>query len=79
MAFPDGVRYEIYDDQAFMIEMWDDENPDPEGRPFMRQPWHPDGREWADRADAQAWVDERFNQWRNPPEPDPIPEPPVEE
>jgi hypothetical protein len=48
-------RYEL-DDQN-IVRIWDDENPNENGAPFFYQPDHPDARPWADRAEAQAWVD----------------------
>lgn len=47
-------RYEI--DEYNAIRIWDDQNPNENGAPFLYQPDHPDGRPWADRAEAQAWV-----------------------
>ena len=49
-------RYEI-DDQN-IVRVWDDENPNESGAPFFYQPYHPEGRPWVDRAEAQAWADE---------------------
>lgn len=48
-------RYEI--DQNNAVRVWDDENPNEYGAPFQFQPDRPDGQPWADRAEAQAWVD----------------------
>ena len=48
-------RYEIDDQNA--IRVWDDENPTETGAPFFYQPDRPDTTPWADRAEAQAWVD----------------------
>ncbi len=48
-------RYEI--DGHNTVRVWDDENPNENGAPFQLQDVHPDGRPWADRAEAQAWVD----------------------
>ena len=48
-------RYEI--DEHNAVRVWDDENPNENGAPFFLQDVQPDGRPWADRAEAQAWVD----------------------
>jgi len=48
-------RYEINDQN--IIRVWDDENSNETGAPFFLQPDHPDGRQWVNRAEAQAWVD----------------------
>jgi hypothetical protein len=48
-------RYEI--DEKNAIRMWDDENPTDTGAPCLYQPDRPDVAPWADRAEAQAWVD----------------------
>lgn len=48
-------RYEINDLNE--VRVWDNENPNENGAPFFLQDIHPDGRPWADRAEAQAWLD----------------------
>ncbi len=48
-------RYEI--DDTNTVRVWDDENPNENGAPFLLQPDRPDGRSWADREEAQGWVD----------------------
>lgn len=48
-------RYEI--DDANAVRVWDDENPTETGAPFFYQPDRPDATPWADRAEAQAWVE----------------------
>jgi hypothetical protein len=48
-------RYEI--DDANAVRVWDDENPTETGAPFFYQPDRPDATSWADRAEAQAWVE----------------------
>ena len=48
-------RYEIDDQNA--IRVWDDENPNENGAPFLFQDVHPNGRPWANREEAQAWAD----------------------
>jgi len=48
-------RYEI--NEINEVRIWDDENPNENGAPFFYQPDRPNATPWADRAEAQAWVD----------------------
>jgi hypothetical protein len=48
-------RYEI--DEHNAIRVWDDENPNENGAPFLYQPVHPDGSEWDSREEAEDWVE----------------------
>ena len=48
-------RYEI--DSQNAVRVWDNENPNETGAPFFLQPDRPDGQPWANRAEAQAWVE----------------------
>lgn len=43
-------KYEILENNT--IEVFDNVNPEP----FLRQPSWPDGTEWANKAEAEAWV-----------------------
>jgi hypothetical protein len=54
----------ILDDNT--IEVFDNENPNENGAPFLRQDVHPDGRAWENRAEAQAWIDNLITEWSNP-------------
>ena len=66
-------RYEI--DDHNVVRVWDDENPTGTGAPFFYQPDRPDATPWADRAEAQAWVDAFIAELLAPPEPvEPEPE-----
>ena len=60
-------RYEI--DDHNIVRIWDNENPNENGAPFFYQPDHPGARPWADRAEAQAWVDAFIAGLLAPPEP----------
>jgi hypothetical protein len=51
------VRYRYEIDDANAVRVWDDENPTETGAPFFYQPDRPNATPWADRAEAQAWVD----------------------
>jgi hypothetical protein len=51
------MRYSYEINEKVEVRIWDDENPNENGAPFQLQDVHPDGRPWADRAEAQAWVD----------------------
>ena len=60
-------RYEI--DSQNVVRVWDDANPTVTGAPFFLQDVHPDGRAWADREEAQAWVDAFIIELNTPPVP----------
>ena len=49
-------RYTVQIDKNGVVEIWDNENPNENGAPFFRQDMHPDGRPWANKAEAEAWV-----------------------
>ena len=51
------MRYSYEINEKVEVRIWDDENPNENGAPFQLQDVHPDGRPWADRAEAQTWVD----------------------
>jgi hypothetical protein len=72
MSFPDGVRY-VVTDGAPWLEFFDDENPNPEGAPFIRQDVKPDGSAWSSVAEVTAYAEACMDDWRNPPPP-PAPE-----
>ena len=57
---------EILDNNT--VEVFDLENPNADGSPFLRQDVHPDGRDWNDRAEAQAWIDALIQVWSQPKE-----------
>ena len=48
-------RYEI--DEINVVRVWDAENPNENGAPFLLQDIHPDGRPWTSRDEALNWVD----------------------
>ena len=62
-----AYRYEI--DSQNAVRIWDDANPTATGAPFFLQDVHPDGRAWADREEAQAWVDAFIIELTTPPAP----------
>jgi len=47
-------RYEIDENNA--VRIWDDENPNETGAPFMYQPDTPDATPWGSREEAEAWA-----------------------
>lgn len=57
-------RYEIDADNA--IRVWDEENPNELGAPFLFQPDWPNGTAWGDKAEAQAWVELYIESLLNP-------------
>ena len=48
-------RFEIDTDNA--IRIWDSENPNDNGAPFMFQPDFPDTTPWTDAAQATDWAE----------------------
>lgn len=66
-----NFRYEI--DENNNVRIWDDENPNPEGAPFIFQPHSPTGQPWADAQEAEAWAQDHINLMvemiNNPPPP----------
>lgn len=59
-------RYEIDDADGFAIRIWDDENPNEFGAPFMLQPEWPDGTPWASHEEAELWVQRLIAMKENP-------------
>lgn len=57
-------KVEILDNNT--VEVFDLENPNENGAPFLRQDIHPDGREWIDKAEAQTWTDEFIAELEKP-------------
>ena len=49
-------RYTVQISNEGVVEIWDNENPNENNAPFFRQDTHPDGRPWANKAEAEAWV-----------------------
>lgn len=46
-----------YEVTEMVLEMWDNDNPNEENAPFLRQPHWPDGTPWGDEAEITAWAD----------------------
>lgn len=57
-------RYEINDNLE--LRLWDLENPNEKNAPFLYQPHWPDGTEWADKSEVQAWVQVFIESRENP-------------
>ena len=51
------MRYRIEIDDVLSVRIFDDENPNENGAPFLYQPEHPDATPWEDLESAQAWAD----------------------
>lgn len=51
------MRYIYGIDEQNHILIWDTVNPNEGDVPFFSQPVHPDGREWNNREEAEAWVE----------------------
>ena len=60
------MRYAVTILENNTIEVFDNENPNENGAPFLRQDVHPDGHSWVDSAEAQAWADEFIAQLTAP-------------
>lgn len=48
------------------VEVFDLDNPNEIGAPFFLQDVHPDGRPWASKEEAQAWIDNMLIEWAKP-------------
>ncbi len=51
------IRYTFQIDTHNAIRIWDNENPNENGAPFMFQPDWPDVTPWADAAQATEWAE----------------------
>ena len=51
------TRYTFEIDADNAIRIWDSENPNDSGAPFMFQPDFPDATPWADAAQATDWAE----------------------
>ena len=51
------TRYNFEIDTDNAIRIWDNENPNDSGAPFMLQPDWPDTTPWADAAQATDWAE----------------------
>ena len=60
------MRYTVTILDNNTIEVFDNENPNENGAPFLRQDIHPDGRAWEDRTEAQTWIDDLIIEWDKP-------------
>lgn len=78
MTFPNGVRFTVTDGYPW-LEFFDDENPNPEGAPFVRQDVKPDGTEWESVAEVTAYAQACLYEWSNPSTPEVITLDPAEE
>lgn len=50
------MRYIVEIDETNVIRIYDEQNPNENGAPFLLQPHHGDGTPFKDRADAEAWA-----------------------
>ena len=66
MSFPDGVRYEITNGFPW-LEFFDDENPNENGEPFIRQHIKPDGTDWSSVEEVEVYAQGCITEWNNPP------------
>ena len=49
-----------------VLEIWDNENPNENNAPFLRQPEWPDGTAWENEAQITAWADAAIAAFENP-------------
>jgi hypothetical protein len=63
-----NYRYDI-DEVTSTIEIWNDDMPNENDAPFLRQPVHPDGRAWVDFVEAEKWATDYIDFLLNPPAP----------
>lgn len=49
-------RYKHEIDENNVLRVWDNEIPNETGAPFLLQPQHPDGRDWANKEEVEAWL-----------------------
>ncbi len=73
MSFPDGVRYVVTNGYPW-LEFFDDENPNENDAPFIRQYVKPDGSEWVSVEEVTVYAESCMADWRNPPTPEPVEE-----
>lgn len=57
-------KYEINDKKE--IRVWDLENPNKKNAPFLLQPNWPNGIEWTDKKEAEAWAELLIESMENP-------------
>jgi len=60
------MRFQAEINDKNQIRVWDTENPNELNAPFFYQPNWPNGTEWADKAEAQAWLDLFIESMENP-------------
>lgn len=60
------MRFQSEINEKNEIRVWDTQNPNELNAPFLLQPNWPNGTEWADKAEAQAWLDLFIQSMENP-------------
>lgn len=48
-------NYKLEVTEENVVELYNLDNPNENGAPFLRQDLHPSGRAWTSREDAMAW------------------------
>jgi hypothetical protein len=48
------------------VEVFNLDNPNENGAPFLSQDVHPDGRAWESKEETQAWIDNMLIEWAKP-------------
>jgi hypothetical protein len=60
------TRYEFEVDNQKTIRIWDTQNPNESGAPFMLQPEWPSGQPWDSKDQAESWVQVFIEELENP-------------
>ncbi len=63
-----NYRYNI-DEATNTLEIWNDDMPNENDAPFLRQPIHPEGRDWKDASEVEEWAVSYIDMLLNPPVP----------
>lgn len=64
MTQVENYQYEIDDENV--IRVWDLNNTNEENKPFLYQPVKPEGEAWADKAEAETWVNNYIQELLKP-------------
>lgn len=59
-----NFRYEV--DEANVIRIWNDDNPNENGAPFIYQPTQPSGTPWSNKEEAEVWAQQFIDSLENP-------------
>lgn len=60
------MRFQLEITEKKEIKIWDTDNPNELNAPFLNQSSWPDGTEWLNKEEAQAWADLFIESLENP-------------